>query len=101
MKVQLQAVLKRELKNRKLTINSLAKGCSIPTSTIHSWTQGVLPSAKNLHYIHKLSEYLNIPISVLLFDYNESNSKSKVIFSSHFSEGDSEFRILVEKTNKK
>ena len=101
MQVKLQTVLKRELKNRKLTINGLAKSCGIAPSIVHAWVHGVLPSAKNLHHIYKLAEQLNLPISVLLFDFDETKQKSKVIFSSHFSEGDSEFKILVEKTNKK
>ncbi len=39
-----------------------------PISVLHGWINGVLPSAKNLHHIHSLSEHLKIPISVLHFN---------------------------------
>lgn len=100
MQVKLQVVLKREMKNRKLTINSLAKKCGMAPSIVHAWVHGVLPSAKNLHLVYKISKFLEIPISVLLFDFDETNSARNVIHSSHFSDGDIDFKISIEKINK-
>lgn len=71
MKIELQYILKRELKTRNLTINGLAKDCGIPTSVLHGWLQGVLPSAKNLHHIGALAKKFDLPVSVLLLILKE------------------------------
>lgn len=97
MKVELQQVLKRELKNRHMTINGLAKACGIPLSVLHSWVQGVLPSAKNLHHIAELSKYLGLPISVLLFNRDERKPDATVMFNSEFQDGEHRYRLSVEK----
>lgn len=97
MKIELQQVLKRELKNRGLTINGLARQCGIPASVLHGWLQGVLPSAKNLHHIATLSKALKIPVSVLLFNKLEPSSNSTILFNSEFSDGDHKYRLSVER----
>lgn len=97
MKVVIQSVLKREMKNRLLTINKLARQCDIPASVLHGWVHGVLPSAKNLHHVATLAEYLHIPLSELLFDWDESKTNAKVLFESEFAAGDVHYRLLVEK----
>jgi transcriptional regulator with XRE-family HTH domain len=100
MKVELQAVLKKELKSRRLTINGLARDCGIPASVLHGWLQGVLPSAKNLHHIAVLSKQLDIPVAILLFNKDESKPNSTVLFNSEFADGDHKYRLLVEKIRK-
>ena len=100
MKIELQQVLKRELKNRNLTINGLARDCGIPVSVLHSWLQGVLPSAKNLHHIAALSKCLELPISVLLFNKHEASQEATVLFNSEFADGDHKYRLSVEKIKK-
>lgn len=100
MKVQLQQVLKREIINRHLTVNSLAKSCRIPSSVLHSWIHGVLPSAKNLHHVAVLAKYLNIPVSVLLFDLDDRTPDTTVLFNSEFRDGEHKYRLLVEKVRK-
>lgn len=88
MKIELQAVLKREIKNRHLTINALAIECGIPVSVLHSWFHGVLPSAKNLHHIGSLAKCLKLPVAVLLFNQNEDEPETTVLFNSEFADGD-------------
>lgn len=100
MKIQLDTVLKRELKSRNESINSVSKSCKIPVSVLHGWLQGVLPSAKNLHHIQTLSEYFGLPLSVLLFNVRDEKSASSVLFSSEFADGDLKYRLLVEKVKK-
>lgn len=100
MKVQLKEVLKRQLKNRNESLNSLARRCGIPLSVLHGWVNGVLPSAKNLHHIQTLSNYLEIPISILLFNTREEQSKSDILFSSEFADGERRYRLLIEKIQK-
>jgi hypothetical protein len=81
MKIELRQVLKRELKARQMTINALARDCAMPVSVLHAWVQGVLPSAKNLHHIGTLAKFLNLPVSVLLFDEDERNPDATVLFN--------------------
>ena len=100
MKVELQTVLKRELKSRKLTINSLAKTCGIPISVLHSWVQGVLPSAKNLHHVATLAQHLELPVAVLLFNTEEQRADSVILFNSEFADGELKYRLSVEKIGK-
>lgn len=100
MKVELQNVLKREIKDRHLTINALAIECEIPVSVLHSWVNGVLPSAKNLHHIGSLSKFLNLPVSVLLFNEREDRPETTILFNSEFADGDHKYRLSVEKIKK-
>lgn len=100
MKIELQQVLKRELKNRNLTINGLARSCRIPASVLHSWIQGVLPSAKNLHHIAALAKCLELPISVLLFNENEGAPETTILFRSEFADGENKYHLSIEKIRK-
>lgn len=100
MKIELQNVLKRELKARHKTINALARECGIPTSVLHSWVQGVLPSAKNLHHVLALAKCLGLPVSTLLFNEAEVETGSSLISTTEFSDGESKFRLLVMKVAK-
>lgn len=100
MKVHLKDVLKRQLKARNESLNSLARNCGIPLSVIHGWVNGVLPSARNLHHIQTLAEYLDVSISMLLFNTREEKSKSTILFSSEFADGEPKYRLLVEKVKR-
>lgn len=100
MKILLQSVLKKELKARRLTINGVARDCGIPISVLHAWVNGVLPSAKNLHHIATLAEYLEMPISAILFAQEEKENPQTTLFNSVFKDGKSEYRIVVTKVNK-
>ena len=100
MKVELHLVLKRELKNRHITVNALAKTCGIPVSVLHGWVQGVLPSARNLHHIAVLAKTLDLPVSVLLFNEIENRPDTTVLFNSEFADGEHKYRLSVEKIKK-
>lgn len=97
MKINLQQVLKREMKNRGISINKLSKSCRIPVSVLHGWIQGALPSAKNLHHIQSLSEYLGLSFEMLLFNREPSRKNAIILFSSEFIDGKSKYKILIEK----
>lgn len=98
--MQLKDVLKRELKSRNESLNSLSRNTKISLSVLHGWANGVLPSAKNLHHIHTLSEYFGISVSMLLFNTREEQSKSTVLFNSEFVDESSRYRLMVEKIKK-
>ncbi|MFV3408906.1 helix-turn-helix domain-containing protein [Bdellovibrio bacteriovorus] len=100
MKVQVQTVLKREFKARKLTINGVAKSCGVPVSVLHGWCEGVLPSAKNLHHLGTLAKFLNLSISVLLFDQEESESPQVTLFNSEFKDAGNLYKVVVTKVKK-
>lgn len=100
MKIELQHVLKRELKSRNLTVNGLARSCGLPQSVLHSWLEGVLPSAKNLHHISTLAKYFEIPVSVLLFNQKEDFPETTILFNSEFVDGDNKYKLSIEKVKK-
>ena len=95
--IELKTVLKRELSNRKESMNSIARACGIAPSVLHNWVQGVKPSAKNIHHLRSLSDYLGISISTLLFNEDEVGRSSTIIFSSIFKDGPATYKVIVEK----
>ena len=98
MSIKLKDSLAKELKRRKLSITKLAKSCGIPTSVLHGWINGTLPSAKNLHLIKVLSDYLKLPVDEMLFEENEEKDPSSLIlFSSTFRDGDAQYKLTIEK----
>lgn len=100
MDIKLKAVLDRELKKRNESLNSVAKTCKIPQSTLHNWMQGTLPTAKNLFLLKNLSDYLRIPIVTLLFDIKDEKFDSEVLFSSTFVDSDRRYRLTIERLPK-
>lgn len=97
MQVKLKDVLNKEFKKRGESVNSIARACGIPQSTLHNWTQGILPTARNLHYIKKLSEYLQIPVAALLFDVKDEKFDRNILFSSTFVDDRRRYRLTIEK----
>lgn len=98
--MQLKDVLKRELKSRNESLNSLSRNTKISLSVLHGWTNGVLPSAKNLHHIYTLSEYFGISVSMLLFNSREEKSGSTILFNSEFVDDSTKYRLMIEKIKK-
>lgn len=72
----------------------------MPQSVLHSWLQGVLPSARNLHHISTLSKFLEIPVSVLLFNQKENLSETTILFNSEFADGEHKYKLSIEKIKK-
>jgi len=96
-KICLSLVLNHELKSRKLSLNKLAKDCKIPASVLHGWLNGTLPSAKNLHHIRTLSNYLCIPVDELLFGQSKAKKPQLTLFSSTFMDGKTRYKVTVDK----
>ncbi len=72
----------------------------IPSSTLHAWSLGQLPSAKNLHYVKKLGDYLGVSITNLLFNTKDDFAQSNILFSSTFVDQDKRYRLVIEKLPK-
>ena len=100
MTIKLKEVLKREMRAREETISAISKNAKIPSSTLHNWLQGVLPSAKNIHYLKKLADYFNITISVLLFNKEDLKKNDEVLFSTVFVDGKNKYKIIIERIEK-
>jgi transcriptional regulator with XRE-family HTH domain len=97
--IKLHQILRHECQQRGMTIKDLASQCSIPVSLLHSWMSEISgPSAKNLHHIKRLSEFLDLPLGVLLFNTKEDGeSKSEVLLSSVFHDNRCKYRLTIEK----
>jgi len=100
MEVKLKEVLKRELKNRNETISFVSESTGIPSSTLHAWSVGQLPSAKNLKHIKTLCDYLKIPLSELLFNVREKETTGSILFSSTFVDEGKQYKLIIEKLPK-
>lgn len=97
MKVKLQETLSRELKARGQSIHSLADESGIPSSTLHSWCNGQLPSGKNLHYLQVLCVHFDISLSELLFNTKEKGNGAAVLFSTTFVDKEAKYKLVIEK----
>jgi len=97
MEVKLKQVLERECKASGKSVNAIADATGIPSSTLHAWLQGQLPSAKNLHHLHTLSEFFGFSLSMLLFNQREKIYDSTTLFSSEFRDQGVRYRLIVER----
>lgn len=97
MTIKLDEILKNELERRKLSINEVAKECKIAPSVLHGWINGTLPSAKNLHHIQTLSKFLGISAEDMLFNSKEDSTSRLILFSSTFMDGDTQYKLTIEK----
>lgn len=99
MKVKLVVVLNREMKARSLTVTKLSRLANIPRSTLFDWSEGRLPSSRNLHYLAKLSNFFKISLNELLFDTKDQINCEEVLFSALFKDGLTNYKLLVVKIN--
>lgn len=97
MTIKLDEILKKELERRKLSINEVAKECNISPSVLHGWINGTLPSAKNLHHIQTLSKFLGLSTDKMLFSSQEDSTSRLILFSSTFMDGDTQYKLTIEK----
>lgn len=97
MEIKLKEVLNRELKAKGVSLNQVSRKTKIALSTLHGWSQGILPNSKNLHQIKVLSDYFQIPFSTMLFNVREESSKRSILFSSEFVDGAKRYRLVIEK----
>jgi transcriptional regulator with XRE-family HTH domain len=97
MEIKLKKVIARHLKNRGLSLNSLAKQSGIGTSTIHNWLNSVSPTVGSLEKLLRLASFLDISISELLLDQNEKGTEHEVLFQSTFKDLDHSYRLTIEK----
>ena len=100
MEIKLRDVLRREMKSRNESVLQIAKGCKIPRTTLNDWVQGVLPSAKNIHHLKSLAEYLNTSVTMLLFNVKDENADTSILCSSTFVDQDRRYRIIIKKLPK-
>lgn len=102
MEIKLDIVLKQELKARDLTVTKLAKECAIPKTTLTDWTNGVTPSARTIHHLYGLAEFLNVSLSRLLFNVAETGSsvEEEIIMSTVFRDDGANYRITISKLDR-
>ncbi len=98
-KLILNQILKRELERRSLSVNKLARECGISFSVLHSWVQGVSPSAKNLHLIKRLGEYLGLSTDALLWGEGVPSNK-ETLYDASFSDEGRIYKLRIEKVKK-
>lgn len=97
MEVKLAEVLEREFKSQNLSIREVAKNCRIPKATLTDWVNGVKPSARTLHYLYDLADYLRLSLDSLLFNIIDDESKSEIIMSTLFRDQEKSYRITIER----
>lgn len=97
MTIKLKEILQSEFERRNLSINQVANDCNIPSSVLHGWFHGSLPSAKNLHHIQTLAEYLGLQVDRMLFDTKKEKESRLILFSSTFRDGDTQYKLTIEK----
>lgn len=98
--VQLAKVLNRVMKEYGATPRSLSKDTKIPITTLRNWQAGILPSAKNLHYISVLAEYFDLSVNELLFNKKDLEKEIVVLFSTTFVDSGRRYKLTIEKIEK-
>lgn len=101
MKVKLDKIMEREMKQRALNVTSLARMTEISRTTLHDWLSGRLPSAKNIHYLSTLSDFFNISLNELLFGTQDKNNTSEILSCSTFKDGKNHYKVTIEKMENK
>lgn len=99
MKIVFSKVLQQLMKTHHLSITQLSNDTLIPKSTLSDWTNGRLPSSKNLIHLAKLSNYFRMTLSELLFGESEDKTRDEIVLISNFKEGNSNYRLTIEKIN--
>jgi hypothetical protein len=93
--------MEREMKNRSITVTSLARMTEIPRTTLHDWISGRLPSSKNIHHLSKLSDFFNVSLNELLFGTQDKNYTSEILSCSTFKDGKNHYKVTIEKMENK
>lgn len=68
--IKIQFVLKRLMKERRITASQLSKATGVPNSTISTW---LLPDAnpKDTVQLAQVAEYFHVSLEYLLFDHGQ------------------------------
>ncbi|MCM2353724.1 MAG: helix-turn-helix domain-containing protein [Pseudobdellovibrio sp.] len=87
MKVQIGPVLKKLLKDRRMTLKEVSTATSVPSSTLSEWLNNRSP--KNPEQTLKVAQYLEVSLHYLLFgeeDHQEPLTKilKEDVFSGTF-----------------
>lgn len=99
-KIFLAEVIKREMKNRDISLTELSEETGIAKSTLHGWLASAVPNGRNLHLVNRLCDFFQISLEELLFGQRRDLDDNVVIFNSEFRDGDSIYRFIVEKVSK-
>lgn len=97
MEIKLKRVIARQLKNRGISLNALAKEAGIGASTLHNWVNSVNPTIGSMPKLLRLADYLDLTISELLLDKADKDSEHEVLFQSTFKDDGHQYRLTVEK----
>lgn len=71
-KMQLKVVLRRLLKEKRMSALELSRSSGVPNSTIATWLAGSSP--KRVEQTSDVARVLGVPLHILLFDEPEPNS---------------------------
>lgn len=71
MEVKIGVVLKRLMKEKKISVKALSKESGVPVSTIHEWQNGRSP--RNVVQAKNVADILGISLNRLLFDEDEKH----------------------------
>lgn len=99
MEIKLKQVLERKFKGK--TLGNLERELGIPKTLLSEWRIGRLPSGKSIIHLKKLADYFGIGLEELIFDVK--SEEKKVLATTTFTDEESrkEYRISIEKINKK
>jgi transcriptional regulator with XRE-family HTH domain len=99
-KIFLAEAIRREMKNRDISLTELSEETGIAKSTLHGWSTSAIPNGRNLHLVNRLCEYFKISLEELLFSQRTELSEDIIIFNTEFKDGEARYRFIVEKVCK-
>lgn len=91
MKVQIGSILKKLLKDRRMTLKEVSQVTSVPSSTLSEWLNNRSP--KNPEQILKVAKYLDVSLHFLLFGEEDQQEPLTKIMKEDFFSGTFEINI--------
>lgn len=91
MKVQIGPVLKKLLKDRRMTLKEVSIATSVPSSTLSEWLNNRSP--KNPEQALKVAQYLEVSLHYLLFGEEDHQEPLTKIMKEDFFSGTFEINI--------
>lgn len=76
MKIKIDQVLNRLIKEKRLTLKELSKASGVPASTIHEWQNGRSP--RDPVQAKKVADALDVSLNQLLFDEPDKNESIQI-----------------------
>ncbi len=95
--MELKAVLRKIIREKGLTIASIARRTKVPVQTIHGWLQGSEP--KSIRQLKAVADYLEVDLDYLCFGIRPKSDANRIeMFENEINAGI--FEVVLRRVRK-